>query len=182
METVRFLHSRILWTSFVLFLVFLVVAWWIPNGPLMEISHSIRLAISLAVVVAYTPICLQAVKLRRIDRVHQLSLGIWMGWFSAFLMGVWSLAWRMSGKPAWMTESDLNAFFLAMSTMGATLHITAPGAIDGIIPRKNWIMLGIAFAAGALFATLVIGFQPSVAGAVDRIKPWVFTEEGLPPE
>lgn len=166
-RTVPILRSRVVWAAVLIFSLFSILMWIVPNSPLMEVMHSLRGWVALAVVVAYTPICLEAVRLEKIDRIHQLSLGIWMGWMATLILSVWSLLWRLAGKPIWMTESDINAFALMMSTMGATLHITAPGAVGGIVPRRNWIMLGLAFAAGAAFATAVMAYQYGAFAAVN---------------
>lgn len=36
--------------------------------------------------------------------------------------------------------------------MGGVLHLTAPGAVDGIVPRRNWIILGITMGVAAFVA------------------------------
>lgn len=176
MNTTPLIHSRVLQNAVILFAIFGVIAWIVPNKQLMELLHSVRSAIALAVVIAYTPICLEAVRVERLDRVHQLSLGIWLAWFATFCMGIWSLIWRLSGRPPAMSDSDINALFLTMSTLAATLHITAPGAIDGIVPRKNWIALGLAFACGMFFASLILVFNPSIAGVLDGFRPGFSTD------
>lgn len=167
------LRSRTLWTAAALFALYWVVAWAVPNGPLMEGLHAVRVAICLVVVVAYAPVCLEALAQDRIGRVEQLSLGITIGWGATLGGGLWSLLWRLAGQPAWMVNSDLNGFFLWVTILGAVLHVTAPGAVDGTVPRRTWIVTGLALGAGALAAAAILVRRPDVAALVEALAPWV---------
>ena len=167
------LRSRTLWSAAALFALYWLAAHLIPNGPLMEGLHTVRIAICLVVVVAYAPVCLEALAGGRIGRVEQLSLGITIGWGATLLAGVWSLLWRLAGQPAWMVNSDLNGFFLWVTILGAVLHVTAPGAVDGTVPRRTWILTGLAFGAGALAAAALLARRPDMAAIMDGLAPWI---------
>ena len=167
------LRSRTLWTALALFALYWIAAGLVPNGPLMEALHTIRIAICLVVVTAYAPVCLEALAQDRIGRVEQLSLGITIGWGATLCGGLWSLLWRLAGQPAWMVNSDLNGFFLWVAILGAVLHVTAPGAVDGIVPRRTWILTGLAFGGGALAAGVLLARRPDVAVLVEGLAPWL---------
>lgn len=167
------LRSRTLWAALLLFSLYWAVARLVPNGPLMEGLHAVRVAICAVVVAAYAPVCLEALARNRIGRVEQLSLGIVIGWGATLLSGLWSLLWRLAGQPAWMVNSDLNGFFIWAAILGAVLHVTAPGAVDGTVPRRTWTLTGLAFGAGALLAALILTRRPDVAALVEGLAPWV---------
>lgn len=173
MTALRIVRSRTLWSALALFALYWPVAWAVPNGPLLEALHTIRIAICLMVVVAYAPICLEALARDRIDRVCQLSLGITIGWGAALLSGLWLLLWRLAGQPAWMLNSDLYGFFIWVAILGAVLHVTAPGAVDGVVPRRTWILTGAAFGAGALAAVALLVLRPDIRRVVEHLEPWL---------
>ena len=173
MRLLPILLSRTLWCAAALFALYWLAAGLIPNAPLMEGLHAIRISICLVVVVAYAPVCLDSLARERIGRVEQLSLGIVIGWGATLLSGIWSLLWRLAGQPAWMVNSDLNGFFIWVTILGAVLHVTAPGAVDGTVPRRTWILTGCAFGIGALGAAGLLVLRPEVGPAVERLATWV---------
>ncbi|HEV2557976.1 MAG TPA: hypothetical protein VGU45_05060 [Microvirga sp.] len=165
------LRSRVFWSGFALLALFFVAAWLIPNNQLVENLRILQIAAGMVVVTAYLPYAFDGIKAGRPDRVQQLSMGIALGFMSVICAGLWSLIWRLSGQPRWMVSSDVNSFFVWMSILAATLHITAPGAIDGIVPKRNWIMLGLAFGAGFLCASLILLFHPDFQAVAEWLRP-----------
>lgn len=167
------LRSRTLWAALALFALYWALARLVPSGPLMEGLHAVRVALCLVVVAAYAPVCLEALASGRIGRVEQLSLGITLGWGATLCGGLWSLLWRLAGRPGWMVDSSLDGFLLWVVTLSAVLHVTAPGAVDGTVPRRAWIVTGLALGAGALAAAVLLVRRPDVAGLVEFLRPWV---------
>ena len=73
-----------------------------------------------------------------------------------------------------MVNSDLNGFIIAMQTFACALHLIAPGAIAGEIPRMKPIGLGIIISLALASSLVIVGFGPTYAKQiVERIKPFV---------
>lgn len=161
----------VIWTATGLYLIFLMGAWLVPNRALMESLRAFLLAISVAVVVAYARPALQAVfAARRPDLVEQLTLGIALAWGTTVIQSGWYMMWRLAGQPPWMVNNDFNALLLYSLCLAACLHITAPGAVDGVIPRRNMIVLGVAVGIAALLVSFLVLFNPDVTQFLEHFK------------
>jgi hypothetical protein len=170
----RVIANPIILMASILFALYLVLASFIPPSPLLEHIRLLQMSTAIAVVIAYSPFAFSALReSRRPDRVQQLSMGILLGFLSIMLGGLWSYVWRTSGKPAWMYDSDVQGFIIWISILAAALHITAPGAIDGQIPKRNFIMLGCAVGIGVFLAGLTVSFNPDLRDIAAVIEPWL---------
>lgn len=164
------LVSPVFWVASLLLIGFWVVAAFVPNTRLMESMRLVQITISAVVFFAYLPYATDAVLARRPNRIQQLALGIALGFFALAMNGVWSLVWRLSGQPYWMANSDIVGFFVWLSILSATLHITAPAPADGLIPRRNWILLGLSFGVGFASAALILTLAPDLHPIADWLQ------------
>jgi hypothetical protein len=163
----------------ILLAVFWIVAWFLPNNTLMETLRLVQISVGLAVVTSYAPIALGAIWSKyKPDRLQQLGMGIALGFLALVLQGAWTLLWRLSSQPYWMANADIVGFFAWMSILAGTLHITAPGAIDGTVPKRNWILLGISIGVGFLSTGLIIFYSPDFHLVADWLRP-IFAETSL---
>ncbi len=168
------LRSRVTWTASLLILGYFVLMRYVPvsNTKMYEGLHTLRISIGIAVIIAYSDVCLDAIRVSKPDRVGQLALGIVTSWIGTVGSGLWSLLWRLGGKPPWMLESSFSGVWWWLMILGGILHITAPGAINGIVPRRNKIRLGVGVGAGVLATLILIAVQPDLTHLVELIEPY----------
>jgi hypothetical protein len=151
--------------------LFSVAAYYTSANRLAEYTRAVQISLCFAVVISYLPDALRGSFARRPSGIQQLILGISCSWISFIGYGAWMLLFRLSGQPSWMLNTDAVNLFSWLAMYGAMLHITAPGAIDGI-PRKNMVRLGVAVAIG-VFCIFAFGIaQPNVRGLTDRLRPY----------
>ncbi len=150
-------RHKMIWIAISLSLIYWIMAAIAPVDITLESLNWILVATATVVTIAYAPVAIGAVASGRPDRVEQLVLGIVCSWGATIAMRTWSGVWRFLDQPDWMASSRIFGFFIYISILGGVLHITAPGAADGVIPRKNWVMLGLAIGSGALIAGFFIG-------------------------
>ena len=118
--------------------------------------NAILLLVAISVLIAYfKPIC-YAVATGKIDRIDYLIMGVVLSWLSTILNRLWSTIYRSTGQPSWMFESDVLGYFIWMAIIGGILHLAAPGAIDGKVPTKNWIRVGVAVSGGIGLAMVLL--------------------------
>jgi hypothetical protein len=144
-------------------------------GPfaLVEMIRVASIPLSVAVVVAYGDGAFRALFARHPDKFAMLTLGIVVSWASTAISSTWSILWRLSGQPSWWVNSYPNSFGLYIALSAAVLHITAPGAVDGRIPKRLMIHLGlIAGLITALAITVVIA-RPDLSSVINAFRPWV---------
>jgi hypothetical protein len=88
-------------------------------------------------------------------RYTHLALGIFIGWLSIVMNRSWAGMIRLYPLEMWMRESYFISFYVWTSIMAAVFHMTAPGAINGVVPTANWIKIGIAVMVGIMLGVLV---------------------------
>jgi len=142
-----------------LIVAFWIAAYFVPSYILIQIMNYIVIAVAVAVIISFMPSVLVALKRGYpIDRVAQLTIGITLAWVASTMIRLWSAGGRIL-ELEWMRNSPVIAFCLFLSACAGILHLTAPGAIDGHIPSKNWVIVGVAVGAGCLIAGILIGMN-----------------------
>lgn len=149
-------RSRIVRTALLLVTAYWAVALFLPPTIVIQVLNYVLIAVAVAVTLAYMPDVLDALKMDRVDRVAQLTLGIALSWLAVVINRSWVGVIRISDAD-WMRTSPMIGFYVFLSILAGVLHITAPGAINGQVPRKNWIRIGFAISIGVLASWLVIG-------------------------
>jgi hypothetical protein len=162
-------HSRRFWIGAGAALGFLPLV-VLPRQFMFDIVNALTVAVGVGVLIAYLPGICRSLQELRWDGTHYLVLGIFVTWSATALRHLWNWIWRFLGKPAEMIDHPIVAFLVWMTFMGGVLHMTARGALDGEIPRENWIRLGVVIAAGIVTGLLVIVFlEPASPPAIPRL-------------
>lgn len=157
-----------------LLLIFAFLTQLIGNADLMEGLRVLQISLAVVVVTAYVPHAWAGLKAPQADRVQQISFGIALAFIGVIGTGLWSLLWRLAERPDWMVNSDVNAFFVFLNIAAAMLHVSAPGAISGIVPMKSRIALGLAFGAGACLTAALLTAAPSLRPLADMLQPYFY--------
>lgn len=154
MQMTRFFRSRTVLIGAGCFALYGVAFALIPAPFFGEILNAVLFSVSAGVVVTYSSFAFQAACNRSPSSQDYLLLGIWLGWLAMSVRGAVALYWRYANKPPEFTDNFLWLLVLHIAVVSATLHLTAPGAIDGRVPARNWILLGIAVAFGLALMSL----------------------------
>ncbi|MCJ2038550.1 hypothetical protein MKK55_06210 [Methylobacterium sp. J-059] len=59
------------------------------------------------------------------------------------------------------------------SMVASVLHAAAPGAVDGTVPRRNRIALGIGAGSGVSAVVFLIAIRPDIRPIIDRARPYI---------
>ncbi|CAO4133400.1 hypothetical protein OFEAOIEE_LOCUS1127 [Methylorubrum extorquens] len=62
---------------------------------------------------------------------------------------------------------------MLFSMMAAVLHVAATGSIDGEVPRRSRIALGICVGAAVLVVGAVVATRPDIGPAIERTRPYI---------
>lgn len=128
----------------------------LPPELYFPVLHALRLSVSVVVVLTFARVLPGILVQRPLDAGSQLILGILCVWVAEIAISAWSLTWRLSDQ-SWMLNSPILAGLLYLKVVGGTLHVTAPRAVDGRVPRRSWVMLVIGASVAALLAGIIIG-------------------------
>lgn len=152
------LRWRVAWSLAAVLAAFWVVQAVVPPKMLMQVLNALVLCVSISVVCTYAPAWLQTLGKPRLSGPDALSLGIGGTWCAEIGQRIWSIVWRGLNQPDWMVSTPVLPLLLTLVFMGGVLHLTAPGAVDGVVPRRNWIILGITIGAAVFVALLIAMF------------------------
>lgn len=160
-RTSKFWVAMILWSSF------WIIAYFVPVEYLFYLTNSLVMCLAGGILVAYYPGIKDALVRRDVSGGHWLILGIAVTWLTTMGRIGWGWMWRVLGYPEWMFNNSFLAFLTWMLATGGMLHLIAQDAIDGQIPRRNWVRLG-ALASAGLFLAFVIGllYDPTLPFSV----------------
>lgn len=162
--------SKALWVGILLVGTFWATAGYLPDEPIYEGIHSIRIIVAFVVMASYAGPFFDAFMVERLERFHYLALGVVLSWGSIAGVSLWQVAWLLSGRPEWMIYSDMNSFFVSMAVLAGALHVSAPGAAKGIIPKKNWLLIGIAIGIGIGIGVSLVILRPDLTQFSERIR------------
>jgi hypothetical protein len=169
-QTVR---SPLVWGAIGAAIVFFLLATFVPVGPLLEFLRTTQTISGLAVAVAFVGSALVIVRAGQADEGDHLVMGVALGWFATFLTGVWAMLWRLSGQPTWMYNSDFNALLVYLYVVSGVLHLSGINAVKGVVPTRNWVIIGVVCGISFAIAATIIVTRPSAKAIVDWLEPWV---------
>lgn len=144
------LKGRTLWILIAAMGFYWGLAIFIP-APLMFLYVGyVTLPLALGVIAAYSYLTVNALRMKKIDRVGQLSLGITVG-FVSLTIGVTARVVGAITPVAPATAAYIVGFCFWLYIIAAMLHLTAPGTT-----RRSLVTIVIIGAAILLVAALVI--------------------------
>lgn len=158
----RFIQNRIV--------IFLILAWFAywpvaaitPQDIVLELINGMIAALSVGLVVSYTPAVWQ--RLRRssktVSGADMLVLGIATVQVAIAALFIWAWIYRILETPEWMVDHPVRGWIVYLLALGGVLHLMASsvGITEETIPDKTWMQLGIATAVGLAVGVLVLAF------------------------
>lgn len=127
----------------------------VPETALIEALNLISLSFAGAVMVAYAPIVWRALGEEMPTRGQVLSVGIFLTQAASFIARIVSLGFRSLG---WrdVVNTDLVSLFVYLTIIGALCHLNAPEVVDGAVPTRQWVRIGMIFGLGIFLVALFI--------------------------
>jgi hypothetical protein len=167
-ETIR---SRVVFSSILLVLTLLWLGVVIPEGDLIIACRIFQASTAASVVAVYWPDARFAWKSNSPEVGDYLIVGITIGWSATFCQAMFSVIYRLAGGPLWFANADINSLWIVMSSISGWLHIMAPGAVDGKVPRRNRLGLGAGIGAAVAVTCLVLWSRPNIGPALEFFRP-----------
>lgn len=110
-----------------------------------------------AATIAYIAGFAQAVMSKRPRALDFLTVGVVLGWLAVFMNRQWAQGLRSFPDAGWMRTSWVIPAYILVAILAAAFHLLAGGSIDGRVPRRNWIWLGLVVGGGFATAAFIIG-------------------------
>lgn len=167
-ETIR---SRVVFSAVMLVAVVLILGVVVPEGDLIIATRIFQASTAAAVVVVYWPDARAAWKSNSPEVGDYLIVGITIGWVATLCQALFSVIYRLAGTPMWFANADVNSLWILMSSISGWLHIMAPGAVDGKVPQRNRLGLGISIGAAVGMTCLVLWSRPNIGPWLEFFRP-----------
>lgn len=156
------LRAPHIWIAAALWGGFWLVAWVVPRAWLFDAVNALTISIGAGVLVAYAPGVRASLARRDLSGGHYLVMGIAVAWAATTARHAYNWLWRYLGQPDDMINHPFVAFLIWMLFTAGLLHLLARDAIEGQIPPRNWVTVGISVAVGlALALGFIVWLEPS---------------------
>ena len=153
--------TRRFWRLFVgSHLVYVAIAFATADPQLIVVLNLAKVALASMVCVAFAPGVLAMMSTDdALDKESWLILGIFLSWFGSTYQGVFSLAWRYLGQPAWLVNSDIVSYPLFLICIAAVIHVAVPAVIQGRLPTAKGIRIGVMVGLAVFIGLLAVYWQ-----------------------
>ena len=130
---------------------------FVPPAIMIELENGILVALGIGIIVAYSGDTLAALRHPHPTRGDILALGIFLSWTSVAIGRSMSAFGRaMHYDLAWF-NNHATTLQIFIGALGGVCHLTAPEAVDGWVPRKAWVRIGLVVASGlAIVLTAIL--------------------------
>ena len=139
------------------------IAWFSAARPFIEFENCVLIAIAFGISISFFPGAIEALRATHPSSGQILAVGVWLSWVSVGFGRTLSLIGRTLGYDLTFFDTDITTLQIWLGILGGVCHLTAPEAIEGWVPTRAWVKVGVlcAFAAG-LFLSLLFarGYIP----------------------
>lgn len=146
---------------------------FVPNGDMNIAIGVLQASAATMVVYIYGRDAWQALKKREPARTDFLIVGIVLAWLSTDGIAILAVVFRLAGTPQWFLNSELYAPIRLLSVVAAVLHVSAPGAVDGIVHRKNRLAMGLGLGGAVLLILGLLWTRPDIGPLLERTRPYI---------
>lgn len=96
-----------------------------------------------------------AITSRRPGMASLYTVGAFLPWVALLTLCVTAIIIR-TGHGEWLRSTPVISGYLTVFIVAGVLQMASPGALDGRVPRANWIKVGMVVGGGILAAIMLI--------------------------
>lgn len=167
--------ARIRWTillsATLLFAGYQTINAFVSNADMILATRVLALGFYATVLYVYGPDAARAV-MSGTERTDFLVVGIWVSFLSHAGQSLYSVLYRLAPTP-WLLNSEIVSPIVLLSVIGSVLHVGAPGAVDGRVPRRNRIALGSCVGVAVCLVAAILATRPDIGPMLDRVRPYI---------
>lgn len=160
-------------TGLLLFVGYQCVNVFVPNADMIVATRILAAAFYSVVVYAYAGDAWAAVRRPVPTKADFLIVGIWLSFLSHLMQTVYAAIYRLADAPQWLLNAEIVPVIVLISMLGAVCHVAATGSVNGEVPRRSRIALGVGVGAAVLIVGAVVATRPDIGPAVERARPWI---------
>lgn len=143
---------------------------FVPNADLILATRTLAVGFYTAVLYFYGPDAWRALTSPKPKRSDFLIVGIWVSFASHDAQSLYSILYRLAPSQ-WLLNSEVVSPIVLLAVIGAILHNSAPGAVDGTVPRRNRVALGIGIGIATIMIAVLLSPGPTSARCLSARAP-----------
>lgn len=146
---------------------------FVPNADMIVATRILAAGFYSVVVWAYAGDAWAAIRRPVPTKADYLILGIWLSFLSHLGQTVYATLYRLANAPQWLLNAEIVPIIVLFSMLASVLHVCATGAVDGEVPRRSRIALGLCVGAAVLLVGAILATRPDIGPAIERTRPWI---------
>lgn len=120
--------GKIISTSVVLALIFVLVIVAFPGGSAIEVLNAVFVGVAVSIGFLYRNVTIDTILGRsEYKRAQRMALGLAIMWLAANLRTAHSILYRSLGEPQWLLNMPTTALITYLFIISGYLQITSPG-------------------------------------------------------
>lgn len=155
-----------------LFAVYQVINAFVPNADLILATRTLGAGFYATVLYVYGPDAWKALTAPHPKRSDFLIVGIWISFASQLGQSIYSILYRLAPSQ-WFLNSEVVSWIVLGSVVASILHVSAPGAVDGTVPRRNRIALGVGVGLATITVAFLLVTRPDIGPLLERTRPYI---------
>jgi hypothetical protein len=167
------IRGTIYLSAIVLFVGYQSINAFVPNADMILATRILATGFYSAVLYVYGRDAWGAFRKPEPKRSDFLIVGIWLSFLSHWCQNLYSLAYRLAQAPEWLLTAEVVSPIVMLSMVASVLHVAAPGAVDGTVPRRNRIALGIGIGLAVFAVAVLMATRPDIRPIIDRARPYI---------
>lgn len=131
----------------------------LPTNWIIMALYLVLVMVAAGLAVGYFEGVWDALRARRPGMASLYTLGAFMPWVALLMLCVTAIMIRADpGQWSWLRSTPMVSGYLMTFILAGLLQMASPGALDGNVPRANWIKVGFVVGGGIIAAVLMIVF------------------------
>lgn len=157
----RVLKSSIAaWSAMFSVMAFWIIDTFVSHGRMIEISSSLVLGITFAVMLRWFRDAGRAMRHGR-GGSDFLIVAVFATMAILFLHRIYAITLQVYDRPAFLLNSPVSAFLVWMLAWACTMFLIAPDVEDGRFPKRSGILLGVGLFIAGMVSGVSIAFSLS---------------------
>lgn len=146
------------WSASIAMAIFWVLNIFVSHAKMIEISSSLVLGVTFAVLLRWFRDAGRAMRTGR-GGSDFLIVAVFSTMAILFMHRVYVIILTVHGRPDYLLDSPISAFLVWMLAWSCTMFLIAPDAEDGHIPPRSRVLIGLALFIAGLVSGITIALS-----------------------
>ncbi len=167
------IRSTIAWLAGILAFGLLGFNVFLPNNDVNIGIGVLIVSFSTMVLTLYGVAAARAILTGSVKHTDYLIVGICLSWFATEGREIVVIIARLANLSPAILNSDFLLYLKLLYPIAAILHVLPKGAVDGVVPKGNKVVVISTFAIATVLAVVVVSIKPDTTDLIEKIPMWL---------